>query len=273
MPQSPRSNDGVSVEFKSISHAFAQGDTIVPVLDNLSLEVAPRQFVSVVGPSGCGKTTLLTMACGLTKPKVGSVVIDGRPLEGRTMTEAAYMLARDALLPWRNARENIEFGLEVRGVPAKARTAIALDWLERVGLGNYAGAHVGQLSQGMRQRVAIARTLALAPRLLLMDEPFAALDAQTRVLLQEEFLRLWEATRSTVLFITHDLAEAIKLSDRVVLLGGSPTRITSDLRIELPRPRSLDVEHEDSRFADYYNTLWAALREDVNRAAIKTYVR
>jgi NitT/TauT family transport system ATP-binding protein len=193
-------------------------------------------------------------------------------LDGRTLTEAAYMLARDALLPWRNACENVEFGLEVRGVPAKARRAIALDWLERVGLGNYAGAHVEQLSQGMRQRVAIARTLALAPRLLLMDEPFAALDAQTRVLLQEEFLRLWEATRSTVLFITHDLAEAIKLSDRVILLGGSPTRITSDLRIELPRPRPSDVEHDDPRFADYYNSLWMALREDVNRAAIKNYV-
>jgi len=264
-----RHGQGVSVEFQAISHAFAQGDRIAAVLDDVSLHIAASEFVSVVGPSGCGKTTLLSMACGLTKPKVGRVMVDGRPLDGRTLTEAAYMLARDALLPWRNACENVEFGLEVRGVPAKVRRTIALDWLERVGLGNYAGARVGQLSQGMRQRVAIARTLALTPRLLLMDEPFAALDAQTRVLIQEEFLRLWESTRSTVIFITHDLVEAIKLSDRVVLLGGSPTRITSDLRVELPRPRSADVEHDDPKFADYYNGLWAALREDVNRATTK----
>jgi NitT/TauT family transport system ATP-binding protein len=267
-----RHGEGVSVEFHSISHAFAQDDKIVGVLDDVSLHVAASEFVSVVGPSGCGKTTLLSMACGLTKPKVGRVIVDGRPLDGRTLTEAAYMLARDALLPWRNACENVEFGLEVRGVEAKTRKTIALDWLERVGLGNYAGARVGQLSQGMRQRVAIARTLALTPRLLLMDEPFAALDAQTRVLIQEEFLRLWESSRATVLFITHDLAEAIKLSDRVVLLGGTPTRITSDLRIDLPRPRPPDVEHDDPKFAEYYNSLWAALREDVNRAAVKKYV-
>lgn len=246
---------GVSVEFTDVKHSFVSDGHIARVLDGLNVTIAPGEFVSIVGPSGCGKTTLLTMACGLVSPRGGTVRIGGRELGDAVPPEVAYMLARDALMPWRSAVENVEFGLEIRGVEAAERRHRASLWLERVGLRNYAGARVNQLSQGMRQRVAIARTLALSPKVVLMDEPFAALDAQTRLLLHDEFLKLWQETGATVLFVTHDLAEAIKLSDRVVLLGGSPANVAVDMTVNFPRPRPRDLEHGNPVFREYFTKL------------------
>lgn len=247
------------IEFKAITHSFLQGDNTVDVLDDVSLNIAPGEFVALVGPSGCGKTTLLGMAAGMMAPGDGSVLFNGRtPVAGE---DVAYMLARDALLPWRSARRNVELALEVRQVPKSERAARADDWLKRVGLEAYTSSSVLRLSHGMRQRVAIARTLAQRPRCILMDEPFAALDAQTRIRVQEEFLTLWERERPTVIFVTHDLEEAILLADRVVLMSRGPGRIVADFAVPLSRPRDPERDRSDPQFIEAHQRLWGLLQQ------------
>lgn len=217
-------------------------DRKVVALDNVDLDVPAGQFVALVGASGCGKTTLLNMVAGLVQPTSGSIALDGtRPKLANL--DIGYMFARDALLPWRSARRNVELPLEVRGWSRDRRKARAEEMLDLVGLKAKASQYRLQLSQGMRQRVALARTLAAHPSTLLMDEPFAALDARTKLTLQAEFLRIWEAQRDegeklTVLFVTHDLNEAVLLADRVVVMLPHPGRIAADLLIDLPRPRA-----------------------------------
>lgn len=243
--------DGVEVTF-----AKPEGGTKT-VLHSIDLAVPEGQFVALVGRSGCGKTTLLNMIAALVEPSRGSVQVRGvTPREARP--HLGFMLARDALLPWRTAQRNVEYGLELRGVDRTARRRIAREWLGRVHLAGSERLWPWQLSQGMRQRVALARTWALDPDVLLMDEPFAALDARTRVAVQQEFLELWQSgPKRTVVFVTHDLGEAIALADRVVLLGDG--RILDDVEVGIERPRDLESVAAHPRYQELYERFRASI--------------
>jgi NitT/TauT family transport system ATP-binding protein len=261
----PTAASGVSVEFQHVNHSFLHGNRPVRVLDDFNLRIEPSEFVSIVGPSGCGKTTALGMVGNLLKPRAGNVLIDGKPVRPGS-NDAAFLFARDALLPWRRVRSNVELGMEIRGVPKEERRERAEAWLHRVRLHEFADSDVLHLSQGMRQRVAIARTLVQNPKVLLMDEPFAALDAQTRAIQQEEFTQLWEAERPTVIFVTHDLEEAILLSDRVILMASRPGRMVVDMKIELERPRRQEMRRDSELFKSYFHDMSDRLRQEVDLA-------
>jgi NitT/TauT family transport system ATP-binding protein len=235
-------------------------------VDGVDFTIASGEFVSIVGPSGCGKSTLLSLIAGLARPDGGSVrVLDQ---EVRTIQkEVGFIFQRDALLPWRTALQNVTLGLRYRGVPRKEANERAKAWLARVGLAKFHDNYPHQLSGGMRKRVAIAATLAFEPRILLMDEPFSALDVQTRTLMENDLLSLWDQSGQTVLFITHDLEEAIGLSDRVLVMGASPGRIIGEHRVELERPRDLLDIRSDPTFVATYDTLWEQLRAEVLKAS------
>ena len=241
------------ISIDRVSHAFTTNKGTVPTLEDVSLQVARGSFVSIVGPSGCGKSTLLNVISGLVAPNAGSVSIDGSPVNG-IQSQVGYMFARDGLMPWRTAAQNVEFGLELRRDAARRQTARQL--LSEVGLSGFEGHYRHELSQGMRQRVAVARTFATDPEILLMDEPFGALDAQTRMLLQDTFLRIWEEKRKTVLFVTHDLVEAIVLSDIVVIMTHRPARIKRVVAIDIPRPRTATNLRFDQQFQAYFEGMW-----------------
>ena len=233
----------------------------VVAVQNISLTVEEGSIVTVVGPSGCGKSTILNAVSGLLTPSSGYVEVGGQRVSG-IRHDVGYMFARDGMMPWRTAIRNVEFGLEVRGVAD--RHEVARDWLRKVGLEKFAGHYRHELSQGMRQRVAVARTFAIDPDVLLMDEPFGALDSQTRLLLQELFLSVWESTRKTVLFVTHDLHEAIFLSDTVIVFTNRPGRVKSVIPIDLPRPRLPPAELAMATdFRDIYARIWSDLRDEV----------
>lgn len=251
------------VEIANVTHWFAEedGDRLT-VLDSIDLRVESGEVVAVVGPSGCGKTTLLNLIGGLDAVLSGSLLINGLPpLAGSR--DVGHMFARDALLPWRSALGNVELALEMRGVGKRERREVASRALADVGLSHFESSLPSQLSQGMRQRVALARTIAAHPSLLLMDEPFAALDAQTKIVVQERFVRLWSRLGMTAVLITHDLAEAIALADRVVVMTRRPGRIRSEVAIALPRPRSILSLQGDHQFHKIYESLWQELRDEV----------
>lgn len=256
---------GKAISLENVEHHFDShrpGEPQVPALLPTTVTVKSQEFVALVGPSGCGKTTILNMLAGLIRPTFGSVRLDGvAPRLGDP--DIGYLLARDALLPWRTALRNVTLPLEVRGVPHREAELRAREVLQNVGLGNYADAYPAQLSHGMRQRVAVARTLVAAPTTLLMDEPFSALDAQTRLSLQQQFLRLWEKARSTVIFVTHDLAEAIMLSDRVIVLSPRPGRVRADFSIGLERPRALVELQGSDQFHELFQSIWKVFRQGV----------
>jgi len=252
------------IAIANLSHRFTIDGRDVLALDDVSLNVAEGEFVAIVGPSGCGKSTLLNVVSGLFPPTSGRAVVDGAAVAGLN-PRIGYMFARDALLPWRTTLANVEFGLEVRGVAVAERQERARELLRMVGLEGFETSYPSQLSQGMRQRVAIARTLAVDPDILLMDEPFGALDAQTKLVLEDEFLRIWERRRSTVVFVTHDLFEAIAMADRVVVFAARPGRIKSVVAIDLPRPRSVTSGRFGPRFQELYDRLWEDLRYEVVR--------
>jgi len=249
------------ISIEAVTHHFDSGGNRVLAVDDVSLDIPGGQFVSVVGPSGCGKTTVMNMVAGLVRPTQGTVKIQGALRTG-TGRDIGYMFARDGLLPWRTARQNIELGLEFRRMRAAERHAKSTALLAKVGLARFGDYYPKQLSQGMRQRVAVARTLALDPRVFLLDEPFAALDAQTRVTLQNEFLHLWESFGNTVMFVTHDLDEAIALGDRVVVFSGRPGRIKLDIEVNLPRPRDVATIRFDEEFRRLSRVIWDAMEHD-----------
>jgi NitT/TauT family transport system ATP-binding protein len=237
--------DDVEQVFPSRSASTDSSPNVITALTGIDLSIEEGQFVALVGASGCGKTTLLNMAAGLLHPTSGTVTIGGRPARSPNL-DIGYMFARDALLPWRTAQKNVELPLETRGWPRKKRADRAREMLQLVGLAGRERQFRLQLSQGMRQRVALSRTLAADPPLLLMDEPFAALDARTKLTLQAEFLAIWEEhqgseTNKTVVFVTHDLEEAALLADRVIVMLPHPGRIAKDQLIDLPRPRARDL--------------------------------
>ena len=228
-----------------------------------TLVVGPGEFVSVVGPTGCGKSTLLNVAAGLLEPSAGAVRVHGEPLKGIN-TRAGYLFQQEALMPWRNALQNVIAGLEFRGLPRQEILEKGNDWLRRVGLAGFGDRYPHQLSGGMRKRVSLAQTLILDPNLLLMDEPFSALDVQTRQLMENELLELWQADRKSVIFITHDLEEAIALSDRVVVLSAGPeTRPIGEYVIDLPRPRDVSEIRLAPRFIELHTEIWHAMKEEV----------
>ncbi len=228
-----------------------------------TLVVGAGEFVSVEGPTGCGKSTLLNIAAGLLEPSSGSVKVLGQPLAGINR-HAGYMFQSDALLPWLPALENVELGLKYRGVDAPAARDQALAWLARVGLSGHGGRFPHQLSGGMKKRVALAQMLILDPKILLMDEPFSALDIQTRQLMENELLELWSADRKSVVFITHDLEEAISLSDRVVVLSAGPaTRPMGEFVIDLPRPRDVAEVRMTPRFVELHTDIWHTMKDEV----------
>ena len=228
-----------------------------------TLQVAAGEFVSVVGPTGCGKSTLLNVGAGLLEPSSGQVRVFGEPLAGINR-RAGYMFQSDALMPWRSAIANVMVGLQYRGVPDADARAQAQAWLERVGLRGFEDRYPHQLSGGMRKRTALAQTLALDPDIILMDEPFSALDIQTRQLMENEVLALWAAKRKAVLFITHDLDEAIAMSDRVVVLSAGPaTHPIGEFAIDLPRPRDVAEVRSQPRFVELHDRIWAVLRDEV----------
>jgi NitT/TauT family transport system ATP-binding protein len=238
-------------------------------LRDTTLVVAPGEFVSVVGPTGCGKSTLLNVAAGLLPPSAGHVRVHGKPLSGIN-SHAGYLFQAEALMPWRNALDNVAAGLAFRRVPRAEAGARASEWLTRVGLAGFGDRYPHQLSGGMRKRVSLAQTLILNPQMLLMDEPFSALDVQTRQLMENELLELWSADRKSVVFITHDLEEAISLSDRVIVLSAGPeTHPIGEFAIDLPRPRDVSEIRLVPRFIELHTEIWHAMKAEV----LKGYAR
>jgi NitT/TauT family transport system ATP-binding protein len=236
---------------------------------DVTLSIAPGEFVAVVGPTGCGKSTTLSLISGLAPPSVGTVEVNGRPVEG-IPAGVGYMFQADAMLPWRSVLANVAAGPLWRGVPKAQAHERARDWIDRVGLAGFEGYYMHQLSGGMRKRVALAQTLVNEPSILLMDEPFSALDVQTRALMQQELLRLWAGaevgTGAAVVFVTHDLEEAIVLADRVVVMTASPARIKSVHDVALARPRDVEDLRVTTEFIEVYRTIWSSLSAEVDIA-------
>lgn len=249
---------GTPLRILNVSKVFAGRDQTVEALRPVNLEVAAGEFICLLGPSGCGKSTLLSMIAGLETASNGEVWIDGRRVRGPS-TDCVLLFQEAALFPWLDVQQNVEFGLRQSGMPSERRATIARRFLELVHLKGFEHSYVHQLSGGMRQRVAIARALALNPAVLLMDEPFGALDALTRDRLHAELESIWTATRKTILFVTHNVREAVALGDRVLVFAPRPGRIVREFTIDLPRPRSL----EDHALVDVAADIVQVLKEAI----------
>ena len=255
-----------AVEFEAVSCTFVArddpGQRYTAVRD-VSLAIAPGEFVAVVGPTGCGKSTLLNVAAGLLQPSTGEIRVFGQRLDG-VNRRAGYMFQSDALMPWRSALKNVVAGLEFAGLERGEIERQGDEWLKRVGLGGFGDRYPHQRSGGMRKRVALAQTLILDPDIILMDEPFSALDVQTRQLMENEVLDLWAAKRKAVLFITHDLDEAIAMSDRVVVLAAGPgSHPIGNFPVGLQRPRDVAEIRMTPEFVRLHEQIWSVLREEV----------
>jgi len=257
------------VEFRNVSKVFFKGDTRVHALHRVTAQVRKGELLAIVGPSGCGKSTLLNLAAGLMEPGVGEVLFDGRPLAG-VNTRVSYMTQKDNLLPWRTVEQNVGLPLELSGrtdlTAAQKKERIAR-YIAMVGLKGFEKHYPSELSGGMRKRAQLARGLVYEPEVLLMDEPFGALDAQLKLVLQAELLKTWEGSGKTLVFVTHDLTEAISLADRVIVMSARPGTIRTIESIELPRPRDVFSVRFEPAFGHYFETLWAALREDMLQEA------
>lgn len=258
-PANAHSASSSVIELKDVAYTFpGQAE---PVISGLDLHIEPGEFVAVIGPSGCGKTTMLRLVHGLLHPDSGNVQVGGMPIN-RPTRERGFVFQSDCLLPWRRIVDNVGFPLELAGEKREQARAKARDMLEFIGLENTADKYPSQLSGGMRQRVNLARALVVSPDVLLMDEPFAALDAQTREVLQTELLTIWAREKKTVIFVTHQLDEAVYLADRVIVLQPHPGRVRAVVPINLPRPRSLDIKRT-AEFATIVEELWSLIKSDV----------
>lgn len=255
-----------AIELKGIACTFVSKDQPgqrYTAVSDVDLTVDAGEFVSVVGPTGCGKSTLLNVAAGLLSPSKGSVKIFGEPLTGIN-SRAGYMFQAESLMPWRTALDNVMAGLQFRGVPQREARTQAEDWLRRVGLGGFGDRYPHQMSGGMRKRASLAQTLVMDPDIILMDEPFSALDIQTRQLMENEVLDLWQSKKKAVLFITHDLDEAIAMSDRVVILSAGPaSHPIGEFTIDIERPRDVAEVKTTPRFLELHTAIWGVLREEV----------
>ncbi|MET0904906.1 MAG: ABC transporter ATP-binding protein [Tardiphaga sp.] len=245
------------------------GGSVYTAVEQATLRIADGEFVAIVGPTGCGKSTLLNVAAGLLQPASGGVRIFGQPLRGLNR-QAGYLFQADAVFPWKTARDNVAIGLEVAGVARNEAAERAQGWLNAVGLGAFAARYPHMLSGGQRKRVALAQVLIRDPKILLMDEPFGPLDAQTRQVMGNLLLDLWTRDRKAVLFVTHDLEEAIALADRVVIMSAGPSaRIIGDWRVALPRPRDIFEVRLDKAFHALHREIWSVLKDEV----MKTYAQ
>jgi len=246
----------VKISIDGLSKTFASGKLTVTALDAFDLRINEGEFICIVGPSGCGKTTLLRILAGLETPTGGEVRIargDGnRPLSSMVFQESS-------VFPWMRVRDNVGYGLDLRGIDRGMRDRTVAHFLELAGLARFGDAWPHQLSGGMKQRVSVARAFANDPEILLMDEPFAALDEQTKIILQQELLRLWSETRKTVLFITHSIDEALVLSDRVLVMSGRPGRVRADIRVDFARPRFVHELKADAGFGRLWHEIWRLL--------------
>ena len=246
------------------------GGGVYTAVERATLNVADGEFVAIVGPTGCGKSTLLNIAAGLLAPAAGTVDIFGSPLAALN-PQAGYLFQADAMFPWKTALENVAIGLEIAGTPASEARPRALEWLKRVGLGAFGDRYPHMLSGGQRKRVGLAQVLIRDPKILLMDEPFGPLDAQTRQIMGNLLLDLWSADRKAVLFVTHDLEEAIALSDRVVIMSAGPaSRIIGDWKVNIARPRDISEVRLDRAFHDLHREIWATLKSEVMKGYEQT---
>jgi NitT/TauT family transport system ATP-binding protein len=255
-----------AVELKHVARRFVTpAGEILSALEDFDLSIAPGEFFAIVGPTGCGKSTTLGLIAGLAKPQAGEVTLFDAPVNG-VDSRVGFVFQQDAVFPWRNVLSNVMAGPLFRGVPKAKAEEMARDWITRVGLRGFEDHYPHQLSGGMRKRVALAQTFINNPQVLLMDEPFSALDVQTRELMQEELLQLWAQAKSAVLFVTHDLDEAILLADRVAVLTTRPARVKSVHTIDLPRPRNVATLRYDEKFIAIARKISDDLREEVLRA-------
>ena len=253
------------VEFRKVSKVFFKEQQRVHALRDISLEVRMGELLAVVGPSGCGKSTLLNLAAGLMAPGLGDVFYDGQPVK-EINTLVSYVTQKDNLLPWRTVQANIALPLEVgrhRHLPEREKAALVQRYIKMVGLTGFEHHYPSELSGGMRKRAQLARSLIYEPDTLLMDEPFGALDAQLKLVLQAELLKTWEGSGKTLIFVTHDLTEAISLADRVIVMSARPGTIRTIAEIDLPRPRDVFSIRFAPGFERYFESLWASLRQDL----------
>jgi NitT/TauT family transport system ATP-binding protein len=253
----------MAVALEGATVAFGSGPSVYTAVEQATLSVADGEFVAIVGPTGCGKSTLLNVAAGLLKPAAGGVRIFGQPLDDLNR-QAGYLFQADALFPWKTALDNVAIGLEVVGVARTEALARAQKWLTSVGLGAFGNRYPHMLSGGQRKRVALAQVLIRDPKILLMDEPFGPLDAQTRQIMGNLLLELWSAERKAVMFVTHDLEEAIALADRVVIMSAGPaSRIIGDWAVVLPRPRDIFEVRLQPAFHALHREIWNVLKDEV----------
>jgi NitT/TauT family transport system ATP-binding protein len=253
------------IEVRQVEKIYPSAQGLVHALENINLTVEDGEFLCILGPSGCGKSTLLRILAGLNQQSAGEVILHATQNNHRP--ENAVVFQEYAIFPWRTVKDNVSFGLEMRGVPREERETRTALYLTKVGLKQFANHYPYQLSGGMKQRVALARAMASDPEVLLMDEPFGALDAQTRSVLQEELLRIWEDEKKTVVYVTHSIEEAIVLGDRVVLMTARPGRVKNIYPVNLPRPRHLDVR-VTPEYIQLSQTLWEDLVEEVSKVML-----
>jgi NitT/TauT family transport system ATP-binding protein len=253
-----------SIELLEVTKHFERGADhgAFTAVSEMTLALGAGEFLALVGPSGCGKSTLLNLISGLEAPSSGRVAVEGRRVD-EIQRQVGYLFQKDALLPWKTVRENIEMPLVFRRRLPEIRRAAVDEWVGRVGLRGFETYYPHQLSGGMRKRVALAATFVYEPHILLMDEPFSALDVQTRNLMENELLELWREHRKTVVFVTHDLEEAIALADRIVVMTANPGRVKREYRVDLPRPRNVNEIRFDPRFRDIHEEIWSALKDEV----------
>jgi NitT/TauT family transport system ATP-binding protein len=253
------------ISVQALSKSFKlRGGTAVEALRNINLEIADGEFVTLIGASGCGKTTLLRIVGGFEQADAGFIEVC--PGQNRNNLLTSTVFQEESVFPWLDVQSNVEYGLRIRNIPADKRKAITDHFVEKVGLWNFRHAYPSQLSGGMRQRVSVARAFANNPEVLLMDEPFGALDEQTRIILQQELLRLWMEHRHTVLFVTHSLDEAITLSDRIVVLSARPGCVRDIIKVDIPRPRKVSELRGHPSYAKLYQKLWNLIEADVQRS-------